>query len=94
MKFMLEEFAGTPIFLVLSTTVKTGETAKLVIERNCAVLDIAAKYDLPIIDLHTISVAKLGEIDDDGVHFSKMGYMPFATVIVNRLKDLIPELRV
>ena len=91
-KFLIEEFSGTTVALVLSTTVREEDTAKKVIERNCAVLEIAAKYDLPIIDIHTLSVARLGEIDEDGVHFSQAGYMPFAEVIVKRLKELVPEL--
>lgn len=92
-KFLLAEFPGTPLALVLSTTVKDAETAKRVISRNNAVLDIADKYELPIIDLHTISVARLGEIDEDGVHFFTAGYKPFANVIVTRLRELVPELR-
>lgn len=91
-KFLLEEFAGTTVALVLSTTVKKEETAKKVIERNNAVLNIADKYNLPIIDIHTTSVARLSEIDEDGVHFSQAGYMPFANVIVKRLQELVPEL--
>lgn len=92
-KFLLEEFKGTPIALVLSTTVRKEETAKRVVARNNAVIQIAAKYDLPIIDIHTLSVARLGEIDADGVHFGEAGYMPFAEVIVKRLKEIVPELK-
>ena len=92
-KFLLEEFAGTTIALVLSTTVKKEETAKKVLERNNAVLQIADKYNLPIIDIHTTSVARLNEIDEDGVHFGQAGYMPFAEVIAKRLAELVPELK-
>lgn len=92
-KFLLEEFAGTPVALVLSTAVKNEATAKKVIERNNAVLNIADKYNLPIIDIHTVSVARLNEIDEDGVHFGNAGYVPFAEVIVKRLQELVPELK-
>ncbi len=93
-KFLIEEFAGTPIALVLSTSHKRENVAKMVLERNNVVIEIATKYNLPIIDIHTLSVARLGEIDEDGVHFSVAGYMPFAEVIVKRLKELVPELGV
>lgn len=92
-KFLIEEFAGTPIALVLSTTVKEEKTAKRVLARNNAVIEIADKYNLPIIDIHTISVARLNEIDEDGVHFGNAGYRPFAELIVKRAQEIVPELR-
>lgn len=92
-RFTFDAENKTPIALVLSTTVREEKTAKRVIARNNVVLSVADKYNLPIIDLHTVSVAHIGEIDEDGVHFGTAGYMPFAEVIVKRAQEIAPKLK-
>ncbi|MBR5313877.1 MAG: SGNH/GDSL hydrolase family protein [Clostridia bacterium] len=88
-EFLLEEFKGTPIFLVLTTSVTSSETELRVCERNKAVLSIAKKYNLPVIDLHSVSLEYSQFRKDDGIHYMPDGYKQFAKQIVRDLQELI-----
>ena len=87
-KFLLEEFKDTPLALVLTTSVADGEREIRVKSRNIAVMQIAEKYGLPIIDLYSASVENAHLRKDDGVHFSAEGYKKFAELIVGELKKI------
>ena len=87
-QFLLEEFKGTPLFLILSTHVENEETEKRVILRNEAVKKIAKKYNLPIIDLYTVSLNS-NALQSDGVHFQTKGYELLADEIITALKSEI-----
>ena len=71
-RFLLEEYEGTPLVLALSTSVAV-EFNERVIVRNETVKKIAAKYHLPIIDLYEASVKNFSFITEDKVHFSEQG---------------------
>ena len=87
-RFLLEEFKGTPLALVLTTSVADAERELRVKKRNTAVMQIAKKYGLPIIDLYSVSVENVHLRRDDGVHFTAEGYKKFAELIVSELKTL------
>ena len=86
--FLLEEFKGTPIIIVLSTYIANKEDNKRVINRNKVVLKLAEKYNLPYIDYY--SVAEDNKLNlSDGVHFNSEGYNNLATVLVKKVKEFI-----
>ena len=86
--FLLEEFKGTPIVIVLSTYIANKEDNKRVINRNKVVLKLAEKYNLPYIDYY--SVAEDNKLNlSDGVHFNSEGYNNLAAVLVKKVKEFI-----
>lgn len=88
-KFLLEEFRGTPLVLVLTTIVKDEKTTERVKARNNAALRIAEKYGLPVIDLYAASADNIALRSTDGVHFTDEGYEKLAECIVNNLKEIV-----
>lgn len=85
-KFLLKEFDGKKIFLVLTTSVADAEREARVNLRNDAVKKLAKKYNLPIIDLYSTSVEYAEFRLDDGVHYSGVGYNEFACKILKDIK--------
>ena len=83
--FLMEEFRNTPLYLVLTTTLKDEERAIRVTVRNTVVRAIAAKYNLPLIDLHSASQRAFSLLAADGVHFTEEGYAVLAQEIMNTL---------
>lgn len=86
-EFMLREFEGKKIFLVLTTSVADAEREKRVLARNKVAVELAQKYNLPVIDLYSVSVENVSLRIDDGVHFSGAGYVKFAEKILNDIKN-------
>lgn len=84
--FLLKEFNGKRIFLVLTTSVEDAEREARVKTRNAAVLSLAEKYNLPIIDLYSTAVEYAALRLDDGVHYSGAGYNKFASKILKDIK--------
>ena len=80
-QFLLNEFYDTTVALVLTTCIG-GERNQRVIARNRYVKEIAEKYNLPIIDLYTVSVENIHLQCDDKVHFTLEGYRIFAKKIL------------
>ena len=88
-KFLIDEFKDTPIFIVLTTSVTDEKTEQRVKRRNEVALKVANKYGLPIIDLYSIS-AKFSELHtDDGVHFNDDCSKKFAEQIICDIKNII-----
>ena len=85
--FLLEEFKGTPVFSVLTTSVRDEAREQRVKARNEAALAVAQKYGIGVIDLYSISAAN-HELWSDGVHFKRECYEMFAKCIVENLKDI------
>ncbi|MBQ8267842.1 MAG: SGNH/GDSL hydrolase family protein [Clostridia bacterium] len=85
-KFLLEEFDGKKIFLVLTTSVADAEREARVKARNDVVKKLAEKYNLPIIDLYSTAVEYASLRCDDGVHYSGVGYNKFAAKILEIMK--------
>ena len=87
--FMKKEYAGTPIFLVLTTAVADENRLLRVQKRNQAALALAEKYGLYVIDLYKISSENTDLRSTDGVHFFTAGYEKFADFIIASLKEKI-----
>lgn len=85
-QFLLSEFEGKKIFLVLTTSVADSDREKRVKARNKAVCELAEKYALPVIDLYSTSVEYANFRIDDGVHFTSDGYRKFAAKILEDIK--------
>ncbi len=78
-KFLLSEFKGTPVYVVLTTSI-AGDQSN-VLARNEKACEVAARYGLKTIDLYTVSVENADLRCDDGVHFTDEGYIKFAQYI-------------
>ena len=87
-KFLLEEFKGTPLVIVLSTYVANIEDNKRVIKRNEEVLKLAEKYNLLYVDYYSVAEENKDNLTD-GVHFNREGYKSLAEALVKKVKELI-----
>ena len=88
-RFMIKEYEGTPIFLVLTTAVADEGRLERVKARNRVALALAEKYGLFVIDLYKISCENTDLRSTDGVHFFTAGYEKFADSIIASLKEKI-----
>ena len=84
---LLEEFKGTPEMLLLTTHVADGERDKRVQVRNEGVSALAKKYDLPVIDLYSVTKEHAELLSSDGVHLLPEGYRLLAEALVDRVKE-------
>ena len=84
-KFLLQEFEGTPLFLVLTTHITDSDREDRVLRRNHAAQEIAEKYDLKVIDLYSVSLEAAALLDSGGVHWLPEGYETLAAEIVRVL---------
>lgn len=87
--FLLCEFKNTPIALVLTTFVKDEKRNERVKVRNSVVVNLAKKYNLPIIDLYEVTQKNAQFLWTDGVHWTAEGNELIATTIVKRVKEII-----
>lgn len=90
-QFLLREFEGTPILLVLTTAVCDEEENELVIARNKAVSELAAQYKLPIVDLYTVVDQHRDLISPDGVHLLADGYELLAKELVRAVQGAVSK---
>ena len=88
-KFLVEEFEGTPVAIVLTTAVADPVRDARVVERNKAAIAIAEKYGLPVVDLYSIVKDNMGLLVGDGVHLRPEGYRLLATELVARAKEWV-----
>lgn len=89
-KFLLKEF-NEPVIIVLCTTLSRESGEQRIQVRNKITLEIAKKYNLPIIDLFSVSMQNKDKISD-GIHYTDKGYTIFADTILNRLKEIMPDI--
>lgn len=92
-RFLVEEFKETPVFIVLTTHIADEKREERVKIRNKVALEIAEKYSLPVIDLYSVSLENKHLLTADGVHFTPDGYKKLAGKIVETLQEKIPELK-
>lgn len=92
-RFLLKEFAGTPVAVVLTTYVDNLDRADRVIRRNEVATAIAEKYNLPIIDLYTVAKDSADLLSPDKVHFTQPGYEKLAAKMVERVVEIAPQLK-
>ncbi len=88
-RFLLDEFRGTPLLLLLTTHVADNERDTRVCARNLVVSELAEKYNLPIIDLYAITKEHSDMLSDDGVHFKVDGYQLLAKELVEKIREVI-----
>ena len=81
-KFLLAEFPGTPLYIVLTTHITDPEREARVIRRNQVAKELAAEYDLYVIDLYQVSLDAAHLLDAGGVHWLPEGYEMLAKEII------------
>ena len=81
--YLLEKYSKVPMFLVLTTYIRDEARIERVKARNSAVLKIADKYQLPVIDLYTVTEKNKELLSKDGVHFTPEGYEIIAKEIIS-----------
>ena len=84
-QFLMKEYQGVPLYLVLTTSVQNEAREERVKKRNAVVTELAKKYGLKLIDLYSASVS-CAELRVDGVHFSRDGYVRLADQILTEIK--------
>jgi hypothetical protein len=82
------EWSESVIVPVLTTCLADSERNTRVKRRNEAARSIAAKYQLPVLDLYSVAESHATLMIDDGVHFSPEGYEALAQEILAFLRDL------
>ena len=87
--FLREEFTAVPLLLLLTTHVADSARDARVQARNRAVLELAEKYDLPVVDLYSVTKENAHLLSPDGVHFLPEGYKLLAGELVRRVRELI-----
>lgn len=87
LQFLIKEFEGTPLVILLTTHVSDDERDKRVVKRNQAASELAKKYDLPVVDLYSITKEHADTITD-GVHLNGEGYGYLAEAIVKKVREL------
>ncbi len=88
-KFLIEEFKGTPLYIVLTTHVRDEERDLRVKKRNEAATAVANKYGLEIIDLYSASTSDPNFLSGDGVHLTADGYKALAETIIESISKNI-----
>lgn len=84
--FLLDKFKGVPLYVVLTTFVLNEARAERVRNRNKSALEVAKKYNLPVIDLYSVTADKPELFRDDGVHLTSDGYDLITEKIVDSVK--------
>ena len=87
--FLREEFAGTPILLLLTTHVADGERDRRVRTRNRVVCALAEKYGLKTVDLYAVVRENAHLLSADGVHLVPEGYRLLAGALLEAVKPLL-----
>ena len=87
-KFLLKEFADTPLYIVLTTHITDSEREARVIRRNRVATELAEKYNLKVIDLYRVSLESAELLDSGGVHWVPEGYEVLAKEILRVISDL------
>lgn len=82
-KFLLDEHKNVPLYLLLTTYIRDEDRLERVKLRNQAVLKIAEKYHLPVIDLYAVTEKNKELLSEDGIHFTEEGYEMIAKEIIS-----------
>lgn len=77
-----------PVYVVLTTDdIKHQKQNETVNARNEVAKALAGKYDLPVIDLHTVAINNPDRHTPDGVHFNAEGYELLAKCILESITE-------
>lgn len=89
--FLREQFPGEPILLLLTTAISDPARKDRVVVRNRVVCELAEKYDLPVVDLYTVSRSREGLQAADGIHLTPEGYELLAQTLVDSVRAYLPQ---
>ncbi len=89
LRFLTEEFKGTPIMVVLTTAVSDKDRDARVVARNNAVCEIAKDFNIPVIDFYSVVSEHRDFISQDGVHLLEDGYKLLAELLVKSVKEYV-----
>lgn len=82
--------SAKPVFVVLTTDdINNKERNATVDARNAIATALAKKYNLPVIDLHSVAVNNRDLHNQDGVHFNMQGYELLAKCIIENISSVI-----
>lgn len=84
-KQIIEHF-DEPVIIVLSTTLTREGGEERIKIRNKKAVEIAKKYNLPVIDLFEVS-SKIKHLISDGIHYTQEGYEVFTDEIIKKLSQ-------
>ena len=87
--FLLKEFKGTPLVILLTTYVTDNERNERVKVRNQVALEIAKKYNLPVLDFYSIVEEHKDLLIPDGVHLQPDGYFLLAEAAVKKVREYL-----
>ena len=87
--FLQKEFAGTPLAVLLTTSVADAARESRVRARNEAIRRLAKQRGIAVIDLYTPSLA--AQRKEDGVHYTDEGYAALAEKILCDVRALREE---
>ena len=83
---LINEFPDTVIIPILTTSVTNPDYHNdRVTDRNAIVRKLAESKGLPIIDLYTVSEQNRNLQSEDGVHFTRPGYIALANALVKEM---------
>lgn len=91
--FLRSKFPDTPIMIVLTTRTREEMRIPRILARNTAAVQTAEKFNLPVIDLYTLSEQYEHLLKGDGVHFTPEGYDVIAKTILREITTHLPHLR-
>lgn len=92
LSFLLEKFSGKPLFLLLSTYSSDEKRCERIRKRNEITLKVAEEYNLPVIDMYSVSEGNVKNLLDI-VHFNAEGYRELAKKLVNEIYSALPDLK-
>ena len=87
--FLKSRFEGTPVILLLTTSVADPVREARVTVRNRVVTELAQAHGLSVIDLYSVTQAHPELRTGDGVHLTADGYSLLAKVLVERVKEVL-----
>ena len=88
-KFLISEFPETKIAIMLTNYITRKNDIEVVCERNEKALEIAKRYNMPVIDLYSVSKSNSDLISDDGIHMLEDGYKKLAAEILRRIDEIL-----
>ena len=89
LRFLLREFEGTPILLLLTTHVADEARDERVQARNRVVRGLGEKYGLSTVDLYSVTAAHAELLSPDGVHLLPEGYELLARELLGAVLPLL-----
>ena len=88
-EFLRNHFGNTPLILILSTPQAKPERDERVVKRNGAVISLAEKYSLPVIDFYSLIKPHPELISSDGVHLTHDGYVLLANELAKEVMSFL-----